>query len=154
MSTYYLDTSALIKRYVTESGTDWVRSLTNEWAGHLLLTARVTIVEVYSALARRKREGTVPAEICDMVEQAFTEHCATEYEFVELDMRVIPLARDLLARHPLKAYDAVQLASAVLANNALVANGLPHLIFVSSDEQLNRAATGEGLKVDNPNAHQ
>ena len=35
MTTYYLDTSALIKRYVQETGTDWVRTLVAPTAGTL-----------------------------------------------------------------------------------------------------------------------
>jgi hypothetical protein len=55
MTTYYLDTSALSKRYVEETGSNWVRTLVLPEAEHTLLTARITMVEIYSALARRKR---------------------------------------------------------------------------------------------------
>ncbi len=119
MTTYYLDSSALSKRYVQENGTAWVRELTDPAASHTLLTARLTMVEVYSALARRKREGSVPAADCDTATRAFTIHSATEYDFVELDLGLVALTRDLLDRHPLRAYDAVQLASALVANRAL-----------------------------------
>ena len=153
MTTYYLDTSALSKRYVQETGTAWVRALADPIAGHTLLTARITMVEIYSALARRRREGSVPAADCDIAAQAFTAHSATEYEFVELDLGVVDLARDLLERHPLRAYDAVQLASALVANQALQAAHLAPLIFLSADDRLNAAATAKGLMVDNPNAY-
>lgn len=111
------------------------------------------MVEVYSALARRRREGSVPASDCSIAAQAFTAHSATEYEFVELNLDVVALARDLLERHPLRAYDAVQLASALVANHALQAAHLPSLVFLSADDRLNAAAVVEGLTVDNPNAH-
>ncbi|GAB4409889.1 MAG: type II toxin-antitoxin system VapC family toxin [Anaerolineae bacterium] len=153
MTTYYLDTSALSKRYVQEIGTVWVRTLVAPTAGHTLLTARLTMVEVYSALARRQREGSVPVADYAIAAQAFTIHSATEYEFVELDLKVITLARDLLERHPLRAYDAVQLASALIANQALQAAPLPPLIFLSADDRLNLVAATEGLTVDNPNLH-
>jgi hypothetical protein len=153
MTTYYLDTSALSKRYVQEIGTAWVRALTAPEANHVLLTARITTVELYSALARRRREGTVPAEMCDVAARAFTSHSISDYEFVELDASVIDLARDLLWRHPLRAYDAVQLASALIANRALEASDLLPLIFVSADTRLNTAAEDEELAVDNPNLH-
>jgi len=153
MTTYYLDTSALSKRYVQETGTTWVRALIDPAAGHTLLTARITMVEVYSALARRRREGSVPATYCSIAAQAFTAHSATEYEFVELDLGVVTLARDLLDRHPLRAYDAVQLASALVANQALQATSLAPLVFLSADDRLNAGAAAEGLIVDNPNTH-
>ncbi len=153
MTTYYLDTSALIKRYVQETGTNWVRTLVVPTAGHALLTARITMVEVYSALARRRREGSVPFADCAIAVQAFAAHSATDYDFVELDLSIVTLARDLLEQHPLRAYDAVQLASALFANQALETAELPLLVFLSADESLNAVAAAKGLQIDNPNLH-
>jgi hypothetical protein len=56
VNVYFLDSSALLKRYVSEIGTDWIQSLTAESANNLLIVARITSVEVESALARRQRE--------------------------------------------------------------------------------------------------
>lgn len=36
MASYYLDTSALVKRYVTERGTAWIVNLTDPSSGHEL----------------------------------------------------------------------------------------------------------------------
>jgi hypothetical protein len=72
---------------------------------------------------------------------------------VELDLKVIALARSLLERHPLRAYDVVQLASALIANQALQSAPLPLLVFLSADDRLNIIAAAEGLNVDNPNLH-
>ncbi len=153
MTTYYLDTSALCKRYVRETGAMWVRALVAPASGHTLLTARITMVEIYSALARRRQEGSVSAADCDVAAQAFTAHSAAEYDFVELDLGVVTLARDLLGQHPLRAYDAVQLASALVANQALRSAHLTPLVFLSADDRLNAAADAEGLATDNPNDH-
>lgn len=152
-TSYYLDTSALGKRYVDETGSDWVRALTAPEAGNALLTARITMAEMYSVLARRKREGSAPADACAVAAQAFTAHSVTEYKFIELDMGIIDRARDLLDRHPLRAYDSVQLASALSANQALVDRQLSPLVFVSADDRLLKVAAAEGLTVDNPNLH-
>jgi hypothetical protein len=153
MTTYYLDTSALIKRYVQETGTVWIQALVAPTVDPTLLTARITMVEVYSALARRRREGSVPAAACTVAAQAFAAHSITEYDFIELDLNLISLTRDLLERHPLRAYDAVQLASALIANRALRVALLPPLVFLSADDSLNVVAAAEGLSVDNPNLH-
>jgi hypothetical protein len=144
-TSYYLDTSALSKRYVNETGSAWVRALTAPKANHALLTARITMAEMYSVLARRKREGSVPAAACAVAAQAFTTHSAAEYKFIELEMSIITRARDLLDRYPLRAYDAVQLASALVANQALVARQLPPLVFVSADDRLLKVAAAEGF---------
>jgi hypothetical protein len=71
----------------------------------------------------------------------------------QLDLDVVNLARDLLERYPLRAYDAVQLASALVANQALQDAQLSPLVFASADDRLNTAATAEGLGVENPNYH-
>jgi len=59
----------------------------------------------------------------------------------------------LLERHPLRAYDAVHLATALRIHRWLVAAGQVGLAFLSADDRLNTAAAAEGLAVDNPNQH-
>jgi predicted nucleic acid-binding protein len=152
-TSYYLDTSALGKRYVNEIGSAWVRSLTAPAAGHTIVTARITMAEMYSVLARRKREGSVPAAACAIAAQAFALHSIAEYKFIELEVAIISLARDLLNRYPLRAYDSVQLASALAANHALLFRKLPPLTFISADDRLIKVATAERLATENPNLH-
>lgn len=96
MTNYYLDTSALSKRYVKESGSAWIQRITKSESVNLLLTARVTMIEFYSALARRKREGSVPANAVEIALRAFKAHSASSYDFVELDMPVVNVAQRLL----------------------------------------------------------
>jgi uncharacterized protein len=55
MVVYFFDSSALVKRHVDESGGAWVRSLTRVKAGHTLYIARITAVEITSAITRRQR---------------------------------------------------------------------------------------------------
>jgi len=80
--------------------------------------------------------------------------CATDYELIELDIKIVDLCHDLLDRYPVRAYDAVQLASAMLVNPVLQSAELSPLVFVSADIRLNAIAEAEGLTVDNPNFHQ
>jgi hypothetical protein len=72
---------------------------------------------------------------------------------VEADRGVCDTARDLLFRHTLRAYDSVQLASALAATHALRQAGLPGLTFLSADARLLDAAATEGLPIDDPNRH-
>lgn len=153
MTAYYLDTSSLSKRYVEEAGTSWVRGLLASEAGNAIVTARITMVEFHSALARRLREGSIQAGDFSIAIQAFNLHCAAEYRFVELDLNIVRSARDLLDHHPLRAYDAVQLASALRTAHVLQAARMSPLLFVSADDRLNLAAAQQGLAVDNPILH-
>ena len=151
MTTYYLDTSALIKRYVDEVGSDWLRATLDAQPLPSIVTVHLIIVEVTSALTRRMREGTLtPAEYVQ-VQNAFRFDCLCEYEIVTAVGGVIDQANRLLERYPLRAYDAVHLATAVVANQRLLANNLASLTFLSADDRLNDAASAEGLTVDNPN---
>jgi uncharacterized protein len=62
MGAFYFDSSALVKRYAHETGTLWVRSLTDPQAGHDIFTAYITGIEVVAAIARKSTgsEGTMP----------------------------------------------------------------------------------------------
>jgi predicted nucleic acid-binding protein len=153
MMVYYLDTSALIKRYVTEAGSHWLVGLVNATYNPLLFTSRLTMVEARSVLARRKREASITAQDHTDALAAFAEDCLTHYRFIEFDLAIVDLAGELLERHPLRAYDAVQLASALRIGRVLETADLMLPIFLSADDRLLTAAQAEGLPVDNPNQH-
>ena len=59
MSVYSLDTSAVVKRYVSETGSVWINALCDPASGNSLHIARITAVEVVSALTRRHRKGDI-----------------------------------------------------------------------------------------------
>lgn len=153
MSLYFLDSSALVKRYVEEVGSAWVRDLTHPLARNQLLIARITWVEVLSALARRQREGNMtPGEVAQVV-QTFRYDLDMQYQVGELDRALAMAAGELVTRHPLRAYDAVQLATALRIQTGLARMTSPALIFVSADDRLLAIAQAEGLLTDNPNEH-
>lgn len=58
MSTYYFDASALVKRYINETGSQWIRALLSDRDASLFV-AHVAIVEVISAFTRRMREDII-----------------------------------------------------------------------------------------------
>lgn len=134
-------------------GTAWVRALALPTAGHTLLIAQVTPAEIVSGVARRRREGTIPARAAHAIRLLVDRHARREYLVIALQTPVLQRAEDLLEAHPLRAYDAVQLASALESNSRLVAAGLPPLVFVSADNRLLTVASAEGLTTDDPNAH-
>jgi len=86
MTPYYLDTSALIKHYVAESGSAWLDSVVFQADDVLILTSRVTMIEVWSALARRRREASIsPQHHVDALD-AFHEDSLLRYRFVEFEL--------------------------------------------------------------------
>ena len=76
-----------------------------------------------------------------------------EYEIAVAAGSVVDEAVRLLEAYPLRAYDAVHLATALVAKQRLIDGGLTPLIFLSADDRMNDAASAEGLAVDNPNDH-
>jgi predicted nucleic acid-binding protein len=153
MTTYYLDTSALIKRYVGETGSPWLRVLLDAPTRPAVLLVHLVIVEVTSALMRRVREGTLTHAEYTQAQNAFRADCLRQYELVAAIDEVIDEANRLLETYLLRAYDALHLAAAVVSNRQLLANNLASLVFISADDRLNQAASAEGLAVDNPNSH-
>ncbi len=153
MTHYFFDSSALIKRYIPEQGTRWVRSLMIQTAANVCYIAHITPVEIVSALARRRREGYLSEKHARAIRVIVTQHAKKQYVGVNLSGPAIRRAMDLLEAFPLRAYDAIQLASALECSARLTAAGLTSLTFVSADKQLLKVAAAEGLIADNPENH-
>lgn len=153
VTAYFLDTSALLKRYVSEIGTAWIQSLTAQSSSNLLIVARITWVEVQSGLARRQREGGLSTNHANQILQAFRYHFDNQYQKVELLPTVTQLAGQLVSRHPLRAYDAVQLASALSISQQLSQKNNVTFTFLTADDRLLKVARAENIISDNPNYH-
>lgn len=153
MTAYFLDSSALVKRYISETGSAWVQQITDPQTGNLLFIARITWVEVISAFARRQREGSLTSADFAQVIHEFRSDLNTQYQVIELDATLAERAGQLVGQYPLRAYDAVQLASVLLLQPALATTQSTQLIFLSADNRLSTIAISLGLLFDNPNHH-
>jgi predicted nucleic acid-binding protein len=81
------------------------------------------------------------------------QDCAETFLLLQVDRSVIDQAVELTQSHRLRGYDAVQLATALVANDDLVEQEHSPLVFVASDNDLLAAARAEGLTADNPLEH-
>lgn len=153
MKCYYLDASALVKRYVDEQGSNWIRAIMRSEAETLLFTSRMTIVEVVSAFSRRFREGKLTPEDFATARDMFRSDCLNDYQVMPPSLSVVDQACALLEQYPLRAYDATHLATAIRAQAFLTEKDYPLVTFLSADDGLNDAAKSEDLTVDNPNRH-
>jgi len=152
MSYFFLDTSALVKRYMQEPGSGWVLDLTDSQQGHSMVLAEITIVEAAAAIAARHRapRGISLAER-DAIVALLAEHRLREYQLVPLNYEILDLAVHLTQNHRLRGCDAVQLATALHTHQTLVAVGLAGLSFVAADNDLVAAARAEEMNAINPN---
>ena len=153
MDAFFFDSSAVIKRYVNEVGSTFVEKLTDVNSGNLILLARTTRVEVAGAIARRLKDGSITAVDEQDILAAFTHDLANAYFTIEITSTMLSVAMNLCTSHALRGYAAVQLAAAMEANWERVLRGLPPLILVSADKELNQAARDEGLRAEDPDTH-
>ena len=130
-----------------------MRSMIQRSSGNTVIIAQITQIEIVSGASRRVREGTLTTRTARTVRRLIDRHARREYVVIGLTPQVVRRAEDLLAVHPLRTYDAVQLASALESNTRLVTAGLSPVIFVSADARLLVAAVAEGLMTEDPYTH-
>lgn len=152
MSIFYFDTSALVKRYIEEQGSEWVKEVFSSEDKHIILLSEITIIEFAAALGKRERLGEITKLERKRGLKFFSQHCASQYKFEPIHQGVIHHATLLVNAYPLRTNDAIQLATAIQLKHILVSIK-SFIIFVSADEALNKIAMTEKLKIENPNNH-
>jgi uncharacterized protein len=129
----FCDTSALVKLYVREDGTDEVTE--QAAACEVVAVSRITWVELMSALARRAREQPQDIALLAQVRQQVALDWP-RYLKVELTQALLELAGDYAEAFALRAYDSVQLASAQTLHREMPGQ----VRFACSDSRLVKAA--------------
>lgn len=79
MATYFLDTSAIVKRYILEQGQSLLLDICDPEKGHDLYISQAAIVEVVATFCRKKREKIVTADQRDELINLFREDAGEEY---------------------------------------------------------------------------
>jgi uncharacterized protein len=150
---YFLDSSALIKRYVTETGSAWITNLIEPTTRNRVFVARITAVEVISAIKRRERSGNLSATDSLASLTRFRKEFTSNYRSVDISAKLVSRAMNLAETHALRAYDAVQLAAVLEISDQSQSLGWSSPKLICADFALNVAAVAEGLSVDDPNSH-
>lgn len=146
MALLYLETSALVKLYVREPGSQRMLQLANAPEAHRLALSAVAQVELHSAVRRRQRAGDLDTVAARQLLEQFDLHLKSLFLRQGVNDTVLDLACGLIERHPLRAYDALQLAGCLVLKTA--APETP--VFVCADQDLLRAAEAEGLASIDP----
>ncbi|MBI3744211.1 MAG: type II toxin-antitoxin system VapC family toxin [Chloroflexi bacterium] len=144
MPSFYLESSALLKRYRVESGSDVVRSLFGLSPRAGLFTSSLTITESVSVVTRLYRGRVLTTEEYGRVLRILW----TDVDRLTIEPITESVMADAIAatiRFALRAPDAIHLATAV----ALPAT-IRDRVFVCSDETLCKAAAASRLPVLNP----
>jgi len=136
----YLDSSALVKRYVLEPGTAEVERLISE--ADAVGTAWISLVEVVAALTKAVRLGALASEEGDSAIRSF-EGDWPDLVRLQVTELLVGVAAGLARKRGLRGYDAVQLAAATLWQDNLETS----VTVVTFDRQLWAAARQEGMIV-------
>ncbi len=153
MALYFIDSSALVKRYVNETGSIWLLGLFDPALRNEVFIAAITGIEIIAAVTRRTRSGSISSRDAAVLCNQFKNDLKTDYQVVEITDNIISSAMTLAQTYGLRGYDAIQLATACAVNTLCIANSLPALQLVSADKELNVAASSEGLVIEDPNTH-
>jgi predicted nucleic acid-binding protein len=146
LALYFLDTSALVKLYVQEPGTDRLLHLISDQPENRFAVLTISVVEVRSAIRRRQRAGDIEASIAVEVLESLQRHMESRFLRQAVNDIVIDTALEMIDRYSLRAYDAVQLAGCLVICRAAA----EAFTFVCADHQLLEAARSEQLNVIDP----
>ena len=146
MTHYFLESSAFAKLFVFEQGSNPLIQLLASVGDPQKMVSALASLEVRSAIRRRQREGDIlPADADLALDNVHSE----SLRIVEqpLSPAVIDVAKLVLDSHPLRAMDALHLATCIVMRDTLQVSDI---CFVSADEALLRAARSEQFPVVNP----
>ena len=147
MALYYLETSALVKLYVHEEGTQLLLKLTAEEAGNRFAILSLAQVELRAAIRRRQRMGEVAPFAADAVLNSFRQHTEKMFLVQPFSESLLDLAFALLDGYSLRGYDSMQLAGYLMLRSI---SGSSPPVFVCADKSLLSAAANEGCPVLDP----
>lgn len=142
----FFDTSALVKRYATEEGTETVDELIDGTDQPIVMTT-LSVIEMTSAVRRKQNVGKLTERQRDDLLIAFFREATEVFAVVPIDDAAFVEAFELVLEDDLRTLDALQLGTALdLAELA------PEITFVCADENLVTVASQHGLPTIDPTA--
>lgn len=146
---YFLDTSAVVKAYIRERGSETVQAAFERLAGSLFLSELV-MVESMACFARLRRKREISTRTYRTARNDFLTDLTTRYRVLPLPSVVFDAA--LAALHTLRergigAPDAVHVCAAEWLQSLVPGETV---LFMCSDEKLRKAASSRGFSVFDP----
>ena len=148
MPVYYMDTSALVKRYRNEPGTEAIDRLFDvRQADTRIYTSFLTALELTSSILRLVKGGQLSQNLADNMLARFRQDTQGTVRILPLTDAIVNDALAVVEQHQLRSADAIHLATA-----SSIFSLAPELesILVSSDRELLSAAANSGMGVLDP----
>jgi len=131
----YLDTSALVKRYCEESGSDVVNEVFE--SGNEIVTSYWTLAEAIAAIDKKVAKRQISEEERDFVISVLFSDALNGITFVKISNDFIEAIIEKILAHHISTDDALQLVSCIVSISPII---------LAADKGLIRAAKWEGLE--------
>jgi len=138
---YYFDTSAFVKRYIQEAGSQAVRDLLKKGGQYFI--SKIAYAEVLMTFRRKKEEGMLSSGDFLKCIESFEKDWQA-FNIIELSDEVLKTLRERVLKYHLRALDAVHLSSVLWLKKSI------SIIFACSDNTLKEKASAEGLSIWDP----
>ncbi len=148
MVVFYFDTSAIVKRYHKELGSEVVDRLF-EAEGHGLAISFWTVLEFTVVLSARRRRKQISDEVFNATIARFLKDVLDRFTIRAVDDEAVASAIQVAMKYGLPSADCLQLATSIELRKALAESG-QKLALVSSDRDMCNAARREGLEFIDP----
>ena len=146
MSVFYLESSALFKRYRTEKGTDVVNTIfAGRTQADIFVTSRLTTLEMESAAARGLKSRTITRQAHGAMVRAFADDLGN-IVVLPLNGRIISEGEQAARKYSLRALDALHFSTALLVRQTSPAG----TVLVTADHEVADAGRTAGFHVLNP----
>lgn len=144
---YYFDSSALVKRYHSEKGTETVDKIIDELEkGDESVISYFTILEIVSALRRKLKGKEITKKVFDMAIATFLSEVTDFFSVRPIDEHILSIATNLVIEHGLKAADSLQLATA----KEIADFTGKSVVLIASDKELLDTAALEKIETIDP----
>jgi predicted nucleic acid-binding protein len=150
---YYLDSSAIVKLYIEEAGSGWLEGVVVHSKPDQLFISALAGIEVLSALTRRFRANDIPEQDYQIVRDEFLMDYQNLFTQISITSKILSDAMILISKYYLRAYDSLQLATAIELQEIIPPGMNQEVTFICADKQLLDIAQKEGLNIENPDLY-
>lgn len=145
MEVLFFDTSALVKRYYEELGTERVDELIED--DRVVTITSLAVIETISAFRRKYNRDDISESALDTLLAAFFEEALSDFVILPMDESIQEFSFSLILEDDLRTLDSLQLSAAL----SMTAEDTD-VVFVSADSDLISVADRRGLDTINPDS--
>jgi predicted nucleic acid-binding protein len=145
----FLDTSALVKAYITEPGTEVVKQIIRSPRESLVLSEHVAL-EVLATLSYKYRDGQFTSRRYRKAREAFFRDYEHGFIIASVTNAVVQTAMELADTHRQIGVGSLDLIHVATALHLREAASLPSITVACADRSMRLLASAAGFQVFDP----